>query len=401
MERKNRKTKISNIVIPIAIFLLTTVSVSVVSYFYDLTMEEVIRNGIMSAMGSGIIIFLITQAKYFELLDYDNKNYYGRFFNSYLICLLISLVCGMMPEGGWPFVPVFVLLSLFSSSLVGIASGFVLLMISILLSGVGVGAFLLYFISGLGAVCVFRKLDENYKVGIPIVISSMLLMVSLTANIVLFYNDKINFAQFQLPMMNVIVTVILLLIILKIFSSLVIYKMRNHYLEINDPEYPLLVEMKKQSREEYYRAVHTAYLSDKIAKKLRLNEAATKALGYYHRIGFLYGGSHSMENINRIVEEYRFPEEVINLLREYVQGEKAIVQKEAVVVHFADTVIATILKAIAENSEEQINYDKIIEYIFAKRLEKETLNQCELTIREWYQMKKIFKEEKLYYDFLR
>ena len=39
-------------------------------------------------------------------------------------------------------------------------------------------------------------------------------------------------------------------------------------MEINDPECPLLVQLKELSKEEYYHAIHTAYLGDKVARLL-------------------------------------------------------------------------------------------------------------------------------------
>lgn len=231
-------------------------------------------------------------------------------------------------------------------------------------------------------------------------ISLTVLLVNLTAELVIFENAKLNAELFLVPLMNVVITGILLLVILKIFSYLVIYKYRDRYMEINDPECPLLVQLKDKSREEYYKAVHTAYLSDKIAKKLGLDDKVVKAGGYYHRIGCLQG-ENTWENVRNIGMEYQFPPEVLAVLKEYMEKGSKIVRKETAVLYFADAVVNSILFLLAKDEDGALDYDQIIDTVFKKKQESPRFQECEISIGELNAMKNIFKEEKLYYDFLR
>lgn len=399
MEENKENQGLKTFFISVAMFFITTLGVGLFSYLFGMEDAQILRNSIVSAMGIGVVLFLMAQSKECDLYDYDNKAYYGRFFVCYLCGFILAVGCGKLPAGGWPFVPLFVLLALFSNTLIGICCGLMLLMMSLLLSGAGIEIFFLYFTSGTAAVCVFRNLDQNFKVGVPIMLSLAMLMVSETANIVLFVNEKLNFEQFMIPIINVTITAIFLIGILKLFSYLVINKYRDRYMEINDPECPLLVELKNVSREEYYKAVHTAYLSDKIAKKLGLDAQVTKAGGYYHKIGSLHG-ENNWEHVEQIGAEYRFPPEVLEVLKEYLAPDGKIIKKEASVIYFAEAIVSSIL-FLLEKEESKLDYDQIIDTVFKKKQESNTFRECELSIYELNQMKKIFKEEKLYYDFLR
>lgn len=401
-ENKSNKDKqgLRTYIVSVIIFIVTIAGTGLCSVIFGQETHLCIRNCVTAGLGSGAVICLMALAKEKKLYAYDNNEYCERFLICYLVALLISFICGKLPAEGWPFVAIFVLLSLFSNYVIGICSGSILLTISIMLSGESVEIFLLYFVSSVVAVCVFKGLDENYKVGIPVIVSLIALIVGITAEIILFENAKLSMEMFIIPLINVIITCILLIVILKVFSYLVIFKYRERYMEINDPECPLLVQLKEKSKEEYYKAIHTAYLSDKIARKLGFDDKVTKAGGYYHRIGCLKG-ENTWDNVNEICVEYKFPPEVLVVLKEYLEKDSKIIHKETAVIYFAEAVVSSILFLIAQDRDVKLDYNQIIDTVFEKKQEKAVFLQCDITVNELNQMKKIFKGEKLYYDFLR
>ena len=56
---------------------------------------------------------------------------------------------------------------------------------------------------------------------------------------------------------------------------------------------------------------------------------------------------------------------------------------------------------LAKNKDMKIDYDQLIDKIFDKKEDEGELKNCDVTFREYDQMRKILKKEKLYYDFLR
>ncbi|MBO5472654.1 MAG: hypothetical protein J6A08_02530 [Lachnospiraceae bacterium] len=362
--------------------------------------DELIRDVVMTLAGTGIVIFSFTLSEINGFFIYHNETRYGRFAAMYIISLIASMLLPYLPVAGWPFLVIFVLLGVFSNGMTGLAAGSVCLLTAVNYSGGDYAVFILYFISGLAGILVFSTLDDDFRVGLPFLISMLILTLCLTANVVLFSQESLSAAQFMIPAVNLMTCYILLLVSLKMFSSTVIHRYREKYMEINDPECPLLVQLKDMSKEEYYHAVHTAYLGDKIARRLNLDDAAVKACGYYHRIGFLKG-ENNWENVSAICQEYHFPPRARKILKEYVDADEKVVSKETIIVLFADCIVSSILYLFAKDPKAELDYEQLIDTVFRKKLETEELWCNEISLAQIYEMKKIFIEEKLYYDFLR
>lgn len=381
-------------------FLLSGLIALAGSLLYGNNTEEQMRNVVMVLTGTGVVIFAFSMSEINGLFIYRNEGKYGRFALMYLGSLIASVFLPYLPVKGWPFLVIFVLLGVFSNGVTGVTAGNACLLMAVNFSGSGFAIFWLYFISGVVGVLVFSRLNDEFHVGIPMFISLSILTLCLTANVILFSAEKLSLGQFMIPMVNLMICYILLLVSLKMFSSTVIHRNREKYMDINDPEFPLLVQLKEMSKEEYYHAIHTAYLSDRIARRLGFDDAAAKACAYYQRIGKLKG-ENTWENVSAICNEHHFPPNTKKILKEYVDESEKIVSKETVVVLFADCIVSSILYLFEKDPKAELDYEQIVETVFQKKLETDELWGNEISLAQVHEMKKIFIEEKLYYDFLR
>lgn len=397
MERNNTADRLQEA----GILIMTSGISGISALLYGGTRFDIVKIVIMALAASGCMIFALEESRAKNSLLFDNNENIWRFTVFYLLFLMGSVVFPMLPEGGWPYLVVFTGLMLFSNQLVGMCAGSTLLMITVLLDKTASPElFLLYFIGGITGILVFASLDESFKVGFPILISLLVQMVCICIHDVLLVNESLNAEMLLVPVINTLVCLILLLIILKFFSVSIIYRIRDAYMDINDPECPLLVELKAFSKEEYYHAVHTAYLCDRIAKRLAVDDAAAKAGGYYHKIGILKG-QNSWENTRLVLEEYHFPKMVHTILKEYLDNEERIVSKETVILLISDTVISSVSYLFSKDANARLDYEKLIQAVFRKKLESGLLDCSKISISELEEMKKILMEETLYYDFLR
>lgn len=89
------------------------------------------------------------------------------------------------------------------------------------------------------------------------------------------------------------------------------------------------------------------------------------------------------------------------ILKEYLLPDRIVRRKETAVLILSDAVTAAIIHLLAADKTRNLDYDKIIDSVFKIKLDSGVLSQCLISMKEITQMKKIFKEEKLYYDFLR
>lgn len=397
---KNKGQTLKRIVVFGFMFMLAGIIALAGTILHKGEMEEMLRNTVMVMTGTGMVIFSFAMEEINKRFIYRNEGRYGRFSLMYLGGLLAAVFLPYLPVTGWPFLVIFVLLGVFSDTATGVMAGSVCLLLSVHFAGGDFAIFWLYFVSGVVGCLVFSMLDDEFRVMLPLFISVAVLTLCLTANEILFTPVKLSAAQFLIPAINLLVCCILLLISLKIFSSAVIHRNREKYMEINDPEFPLLVQLKDMSKEEYYHAVHTAYLSDRIARRLELDDAAAKACAYYHRIGKLKG-ENTWENVSAICNEYHFPPNTKKILKEYVDESEKVVSKETIVVLFADCIVSSILYLFEKDPMAQLDYAQLINTVFQKKLETDELWWNEISLSQIREMKKIFIEEKLYYDFLR
>lgn len=386
--------------VSVLVFLCTAGALFLTGWMTGMSAEELTRGLVLCCIGAGCLVFALVRAALEDSLLYDNRMHPWRFLCIYLFCLLLALLYILLPVSGWPFLVLAVALTLFSNETAGIISTAVLLYITVSFSGAADSIFLLYFLTSMTGAILFARLDENFHAFYPTLISFLVLFTAQMAVIVLFTNERLNVEMLIIPVMNLFMNGILLMIVLKFFSSAVIHKYREVYLEINDPECPLLVELKKKSIASYYRSVHTAYLCERTAARLGLDTTLCKLGGYYFRLEE-FSEDEGIPALQLFEEKYRFPPRVLALLQE-CNGDMAKIQsREAVIVLLADEMIKSLTYLFEKDKKAQIDYRQLVDKIMDKKVRGGMFRHCNLSFAEYDEVRSILIGEKLYYDFLR
>lgn len=385
-------------------FIMTGILICGFSFAMGKSYEAILRNTIVSLLITGTVVFMLEDAagRGKEGFAYDNYHKRNRFFVVYLVMVVLSCVLSLVPNAFWPYMSLMLILALFSNAEIGLVSGIGFVTLSVMLEENGsYGELFMYVLAGAVAIALFRDLKENSSIGIPTAISLLMQAVLLIAYNVLFLNRTLSVRILALPVLNLMLNLIIMLVFLNIFGVYVIRRSNDMYMEINDTEYPLLVELKNKDKDEYFRAIHTGYLTERIALGLGFNDRAVKTCSYYHRIGLL-DGSLKWADVEHYYVDNKFPEEAIEFLHEYIEPEKGKAKsREALAVQLSETVVASIMYLIRQNPEAKIDYDKLIDGLFDKKSKEGELAHFDVTFSEYENMRKILKKEKLYYDFLR
>lgn len=402
---KTEKNQKINIVLikELSISFITTIFITLITgiltYYLNRPVAEIIRNSMVIFWGSLTVIFLWYQSKLQTNLEYDNCHHPLRFLIVYLICFCISTGMIFAPPSSWVFLSIMVVLSMFSNTTIGLTAGSVLLLNTTGLATNGtMYIFFLYFMIGLIGISLFRNLDLDFQIAGPLVLSGITSVIMQTAFIVIFENQPFGMNVMFMPLLNLFINMVLLFIILIYFSKLSMYLLQDKYAEINDQEFPLMIELKKNHTNKYYEAIHTAYLGERIARKLNMNDKAVKGCCYYYKIA---DKTKTLEDgtLVPIDEYYDFPAELKDLMEECHLGQYK--SKESCVVLTSNKVIKSILISQTNLKNKQIAYNDIIEAIFQKMIYSDVLDNCDISIKELQIMKKTYIEENLYYDFLR
>lgn len=353
--------------------------------------DRLLSNLVMTVAGLAVIGFQLRQEYVKGKLDYNNEKYPFRFWLCVCIGLAIAFACVFLPAAGWPFLTIFVMLALFSNMGTGILASSVLLMIPVILSGASMNYFVMYLISGCFAAALFQHLEIDFTIGMPLTMSMLCLLVCETANVVLLANARPELEMFLVPAANIIINSIMLVGGLKLFSSMVVYQYRVNYLEINDTGNPTLMKFKEECREDYFISIHAAHFCDLICKAINMDENMLKCAAYYHRMG---------EELPKVMVRKHFPPKLKEILVEY--GTKQPPKnKETAILACSDMVVSAIIRKLRENGDTPIDYMAFIDDMFEKLVKNGYFWQCNISMKEFKAMHKIFREEKLYYDFLR
>jgi hypothetical protein len=362
---------------------------------------ELIQYGVFSIILGGLVSLCIR--KYFPVSVTDpdiSEKSESRFWIIVYICMLLSVLFSYFPNTMWVFVPVFVILSLFSSPLVGIVIASVLLAGTAMISGCGALVFFLYFVSGVFSVMVYLPLTEEIKFAMPAFLSSLCLLVCEMCGIILTINSAFDIQLLILPFANCLIGMMVIYSAFRGYSSLIMFKYYDLYQTLCDTENEKLLELRSESPKEYMLSIHTAYFCDRVSSSIGLDADIVKCAGYYHEL--TPGGIEDREDFYR---EMGFTEGLKNILDEYKQYISnpgiSLVRKEAAVLVCSRTVVKTVMALFDKDKDADIDTGKLVDAVFDRFISRGTFSDCEITFSDISKMKKIFKEEKLYYDFLK
>ncbi|WWR14613.1 hypothetical protein V1224_08835 [Lachnospiraceae bacterium JLR.KK008] len=400
MKKLNRK----KILPGIFLILLSCLFSAGASFLYGRPENEQIRNTVMFTVCALCVVYGWYHYDLEDELDYNNSLHLTRFLFFFVTGTLFACLLPLFPFSVWPVVALAIALSFFSNAFLGLFSYGAIIMFAAFLSEASLNVFFLYFLSGSMAILLFRNLDESFQVGIPTITSMLFFFVAETATIVLFINERLTWEMFLMPVMNVCLTGLLFLCVLKYFSFSVIHQYRNRYLEVNDPEFELMAELKKEAKDDYFLALHTAYFSERIASSIHADVALAKAGAYYHRFGKIYRENGHQEEteeeiIHKMCKEYEFPVTIRDVILECAS--RRCVSKESTIVMFADAIVTSVLFLFEKDPDGKPDYDQVVDMIFTRKQQNGSLDTSLITVHDLSVMKEIFTREKLYYDFLR
>ena len=364
--------------------------------------DEVIRNTVAGASGGVLLAYLSGTAYLRGKLKEENQAHTGRFVFLYLCCLLSCAALYFVPATAWPFTAIFFLLYLFSNEVTGLFAGTLLLVLCSLFSAADGSVVFLYLMLGSFVIILHQGADGRAPVRSVILPAACLQAMLSLAFVLLFTNTERGLSVFAAPLLNLAVTCLLMGIALRVNRALTGEGEKDRYADINDPAFALMTAIKTKNEAEYYRAIHTAYLAERVAKALKLNAQAVKCCACYNRIGCLDDTESVWEEVEHYFREFEFPKEAYRLLREYLtMGQRGPSSPEVTCVSVCDTLVMSLQYVFHKNKDATVNYDEMIDNVFLHKAEGKELALSRMSIHDYHKMRDLLKQEKLYYDFLR
>ncbi len=358
-----------------------------------------IQNTITGAVRNLIVIAIIAFIMVYTLKD--ELGFGGVMLIT--LCALLSSVQAFIPDFIMPVAAFSVIIAFVVTPNAGFSSIIFFSAMPFMASERSFEYFLFFIATGaIGTVLMYIK-SKNGRYFEALAVFSLIYIMLYTALIIL-KRMSLNVDIIAFPILGLILDIVIMEIAGYNYYINVVKRKEDQYTSVIDPEFPLLIRLKNNNKEEYKRAIHTAHFTELFADKFGYDKVIMKGLGFYHRIGVLDEDDASLPiRTVKIATEEEFPEELIRFLKEYgeVKAEERTSAEVSICI-IADTIITHLMEEYAnKNYKTDMNkfVDKTILKMFSGK--NSILKRSEIPYDDLEQIRKIFKEEKIYYDFLR
>lgn len=167
--------------------------------------------------------------------------------------------------------------------------------------------------------------------------------------------------------------------------------LKSSYELLNDENNILLQKMKEYSPKLYNHCLRIGDMSSRAANIIGADEMLAKAGGLYHDVGKMAGKNYIEEGL-KLAEEYSFPNELKDIIKQHNIKYEKPTSIEAAIVMFSDNLLSTI-EYITQTGEDKFTVDKIIDNLFHMRIEKGTLDNSGLTVKDFKLLKDFYLQE--------
>ena len=158
--------------------------------------------------------------------------------------------------------------------------------------------------------------------------------------------------------------------------------------EVSNYRFPLLKLLEEESPKLFVHSKTIAYLSQKAAECVGAKQEVAFAGGLYHEIGRLLGQDY-VKNGEELASQYKLPNEVCEIIRQHNFKVELPKSKEAAIVMLSDNIMSTILY-LKNSGESSISPEKVIENTFSIRLNKGTLDESGISLKEFHKLKDFY-----------
>lgn len=392
---KNKQKQLMKECCPITVsVILGLVGTPALGFLKGLDKEACLSSAIFMGLCALLVGLYWLRLFHRKKLSYNNSEYPFRFWGFYFLGYLISLGCLYLPGGSWPMGAVFLMIALFGSTSLGFIAGSILLLLPCWICGVGYDIFVLYFLCGSFAIVLFQNYYGEIRTTILGTITGVGFIIFPTLRN-LFGGYVKDPAAWNAMLLGSVFNVVMMIFILYMFVQNIQYRNLGAYARLNDLEGPLLQKFKQESRIEYLRSLHTVYFCDKIAYKLGWNSDAMKCAAHYYKWG---------SDLPQLIKREEFPARASKILMDYYENETSDIPqvryKETAALVCSDILVSTMIYVV--NKDKNLpDYDVIVEAFFERMRKKGAFDKCEISGKDMYMIKELYKEEKYYYDSLR
>lgn len=344
---KEEKVSIYRVLPIFGMIFSAIINVCALCYIYELDANQILCISFLVVAFMPIMIFELTYQRRRDMIGNNNQTTYQRAMSGFIICSVIMLLMSFMPEYFRPVIILPVIMTAYSSDSLGLITG---MFFNVLLAITTGGSFnelltytILVLIGGMLAK-LLKYVEYRLFVGLIYLFSSVLF-----PNIFCYFaNEAIAVDDLVQGLINGLCIAVFVIAFYPNIREKTFREKHYYYGDILKDDYVQVKAIRKASPQAYYHARKVSEIAYKYAFQLELDYDLAAAAGFYYHLGKWEGGP-PIESGVRKASKLCFPEELIQILREYNATDDLPSTQESALVHIIDGVLTKL-----ENSEEQL-----------------------------------------------
>lgn len=320
-------------------------------YMNNLKNEEIIVVIIIAIAFFPIICFELTYERRREMIGNNAQTSYKRALIGFLICSMLVVLISFMPPYFKTVLLIPVIMSAYSNDSLGLITGTYYNVLLVLTTTSDFYELLTYIMLVLIGSMLSKMLKHvEYRLYIGLI---YLFVSVLFPNLSLYFvKGEMEFSNLLWGMLNGFIAAIYVIAFYPMMRERTLREKHYYYGDVLSDDFSQIRIVRKSLPAEYYHARKVSEIAYKYALALELKEDLAAAAGFYYHLG-KWEGDPPVESGVRRAQELCFPNELIQILREYNAIEEKPSTPESALVHMIDGLLVTL-----ENASEEVRTSK-------------------------------------------
>lgn len=335
----------------VGMVISTILTAGFLCYINNLKNEEIISIIFISLAFFPIICFELIYERRREMLGNNAQTSYKRVLTGFLICSILVICASFMPPYFKTVLLIPVIMSSYSSDALGLITGLFYNVILALASTSDFYELLTYVILVLiGGILskMLKHVEYRLYIGMIYLFSSVLF-----PNLCLYYvKGEMEFSNLLWGMLNGFIAAVYVIAFYPMIRERTKREKHYYYGDILQDDFSQVRIVRKSLPAEYYHARKVSEIAYKYALALELKEDLAAAAGFYYHLG-KWEGDPPIESGVKRAQELCFPNELIQILKEYNATDEKPSTPESALVHIVDGLLIKI-----ENAPEEVRTSK-------------------------------------------
>ena len=380
--------------LPIAVILISAaITTSVLCYINKLDINQIICVAFLIIAFMPIIVLELTYERRRDMLGDNKQTTFRRARNGFIICCVLMLAISFMPEFFRPVIIFPIIMTAYSNDVLGLCTGIFFNILLAFTTGGSFNELLTYTMLVLVGGMLSKLLKHvEYRLFVALI---YLFSCVLFPNIFYYFsNETIEFKYLILGSVNGIVIALYVIAMYPNIREKTYREKHYYYGDILSDDFVQIRDLRKFLPNEYYHARKVSEIAYKYALQLDLKTDLAAAAGFYYHLG-KWEGDPPIENAVRKATELCFPEELIQILREYNGTDDLPSTPESALVHIIDALLVKLEWTGTEAGTSQFDREILIHQTLNEFSSKGLYDKSGLSINSFIKIREWLLKEAL------